>query len=68
MAKNKETMSTNITGKVNIVEMTATETDKDGNETVYSILDVLRRFDGLETSITFKVDNDIEPIEPIEEV
>jgi len=65
MAKNKDTLSTNVTGLVDSDELTVTYVDPQGKEPekVYDLKKVLQRFNGLETSITFKVDSDVKPEE-----
>jgi hypothetical protein len=61
MAKNKDTLSTNVTGLVDVDELTVTYVDPQGKEAekVYDLKKVLQRYNGLETSITFKVDSDV---------
>ena len=62
MAKNKDTMSTNLTGLVDAEELTVTYVDPQGKEPekIYDLRKVLQRYNGLETSITFKVDSDVQ--------
>jgi hypothetical protein len=64
MAKNKDTLSTNVTGLVDSDELTVTYIDPQGKEPekVYDLRTILQRYNGLETSITFKVDSDVKPV------
>jgi hypothetical protein len=61
MAKNKDTMSTNLTGTVDSDELTVTYVDPQGKEPekIYDLKKTLQRYNGLDTSITFKVDTDV---------
>lgn len=65
MAKNKDTMSTNVTGLVDSYKLTVTYIDPQGKEPekVYDLKKIFGRYNGLETSITFKVDSDVQPEE-----
>lgn len=65
MAKNKDTMSTNVTGLVDSDKLTVTYIDPQGKEPekVYDLKKIFGRYNGLETSITFKVDSDVQPEE-----
>lgn len=63
MAKNKDTMSTNVTGVIDSDELTVTYVDPQGKEPekVYDLNKIFQRYNGLDTSITFKVDSDVTP-------
>ncbi|MNR69315.1 YonK protein [compost metagenome] len=56
-------MSTNVTGLIDSDELTVTYIDPQGKEPekVYDLKKIFGRYNGLETSITFKVDSDIQP-------
>jgi hypothetical protein len=63
MAANKETMTSNLTGIYDFDEETLTKVDeKNGGETIYSLKDMLRKFNGLNVSFTAKVDTEIKPL------
>ncbi|AKO91923.1 hypothetical protein BEH_07300 [Priestia filamentosa] len=64
MAKNQDTMSSNLTGVLDVEEMTVTFIDKkDEGETVYDLEKTLQKYNGHTVSITFKVDENIDPVE-----
>lgn len=66
MATNKDTMSSNLTGTFDFNEFTVTKIDeKNGGEFVYSLANMLKKFDGYNVSFTAKVDTDIPTIEEL---
>lgn len=66
MATNKDTMSSNLTGIFDFNELTVTKVDdKNGGEFVYSLSNMLKKFDGYNVSFTAKVDTDIPTVEEL---
>jgi hypothetical protein len=64
VAKNKDTMTSNRTGILDVEELTVTKVDeKNGGETVYDIREMLTRFNGHNVSLTVTVDTEAPSVE-----
>jgi hypothetical protein len=64
MAKNKDTMTSNRSGVLDVEELTVTKVDeKNGGETVFDIKEMLKRFNGHNVSLTVTVDTEAPAVE-----
>jgi hypothetical protein len=64
MAKNKDTMTSNRTGVLDVEELTVTKIDeKNGGETVFDIREMLARYNGHNVSLTVTVDTEAQVVE-----
>lgn len=64
MAKNKDTMTSNRSGVLDLEEFSVTQIDtKTGGETVYDLKEMFERFNGHNVSVTVTVDTEAPSVE-----
>jgi hypothetical protein len=63
MAKNKDTLQSNLSGFLDAKNLKVTYISEKEGEKVYDLAKTLKRYDGLDVSITIKVDKEIDAVE-----